>query len=456
MKLTDIYTLIIQRINLHHKRDRLYVQNVLLTFFFQGFSALASIFIIPLSLRFLNQELFGLWLVISSFFSWVAFSNLGLGNGLKFKLVSCFSLNNRKSGREYTSTTYLLTGILTLTVLLAFLIINHFMNWIDFFNASNIEKSDVEFSVYVCVIVFSLFLTVNNIDSILSADQKVGLLNVLSFIKNIIILVLLVCLPRFINQSLFAMCCIMLIPGLVVNILASVFFFSRHYRDIAPSIRSVNLSLSRGLVDVGGKFFIIQIAMVVLFSTDNIIITKLFSPSLVTPYNISLQYMGFASAIFFMILNPSMMAFAEAGILRDLAWIVKTLKRLVKLWVIFCCCLALMVAISPFVYRLWIGPEVEIPQRLTALMAVSASLTCWNSLFGSYNIGTGKLNLIMMLNIIIIVINIPLSIFFAGVMKMGPEGVILASILCMSLGAVLIPAQTYLILHEKADYFWNR
>ena len=43
-------------------------------------------------------------------------------------------------------------------------------------------------------------------------------------------------------------------------------------------------------MNIGLDFFIIQIASIILFSTDNFIITQLFGPEQVTPYNIALKY----------------------------------------------------------------------------------------------------------------------------------------------------------------------
>jgi O-antigen/teichoic acid export membrane protein len=233
-------------------------------------------------------------------------------------------------------------------------------------------------------------------------------------------------------------------------------FFRTKYRSIIPSIREIYFPFAGDLIKVGFKFFIIQIAMIILFTTDNIILTRLFDPSVVAPYNIAIQYMGYASAVFYLILNPSLSAFTEAHTKNDTIWIKNTISRLIIIWCFLFFVLIIMILISPAVYKIWLGNEITISQGLTTLMAIYTAVSAWNSIFGNYNSGIGKLQLTMILCIIIIIINIPLSIYLARDMAMGPNGVILASIICLMLGAVFSPLQTYLLVKGKAKGIWNK
>jgi hypothetical protein len=46
------------------------------------------------------------------------------------------------------------------------------------------------------------------------------------------------------------------------------------------------------IMGLGIRFFVIQIAGILLFSTGNIIISQLLGPEKVVPYNLSYQYFG--------------------------------------------------------------------------------------------------------------------------------------------------------------------
>lgn len=55
---------------------------------------------------------------------------------------------------------------------------------------------------------------------------------------------------------------------------------------------------------LGLKFFIIQIATVVLYETSNLIIAQLFGPAQVTPYNVAGKYFGIIPMVMGIIMTP--------------------------------------------------------------------------------------------------------------------------------------------------------
>jgi len=291
--------------------------------------------------------------------------------------------------------------------------------------------------------------------NILEADQNVGLIKIFPFLSNIAVIVSLIIARVFFQSSLLVLCIVILIPEIIVYITLNLVFFRKRYQAISPKLSEIDLPLGKVLIGMGFKFFIIQITMIIIYSTDNIIISQLFNPALVTPYNISFQYMGFAASFFFLLLSPSLAAFSEANIKNDDKWIIYTIKRLIFIWLFFCLGLLILVLFSPFAYHVWIGDRVIIPMTLTVLMAIHAAVQSWNNIFGSYVSGTGKLNVSIIIGIIISTLNIPLSIFLARDAGFGLNGVILGSILCISIISVVIPIQSYLIITRKARWIWN-
>ncbi|HPI90092.1 MAG TPA: hypothetical protein PK859_12380 [Spirochaetota bacterium] len=436
-------------------RDAIFLKNIILTLTFQIFASFSTIFITPLALGFINAERFGLWLVISSIFSWISLLNLGLGSGLRNKLAVYLSKKDYKLSQELVSTTYFFVSIIAFFVICFFIIAHNVINWSQLFNADCSLKDDLDVSIVICATSFTIRFIVNIILSIIEADQKVGLTKVFPCITNVIIVITLALVKYYSQPSLTILCLIMVIPEVAVYIIANLILFRTKYAIIAPSISGIKFRHAIDLMGIGLKFFIIQIAMIILFSTDNIIITRLFNPSIVTPYNVAMQYMGYASTIFYLLLSPSLSAFAEAHAHKDNVWIIKTLKRQIKLWVGLSLILFIMTVVSNEIYDFWIGPEIEIPITLTMLMALFTSLHSWNSIFGNYNTGIGKINMIMVICLVIIVINIPLSIYFATDLGLESRGVIFASIVCILLGSIFAPIQSYLLITGKARGLWN-
>lgn len=65
-----------------------------------------------------------------------------------------------------------------------------------------------------------------------------------------------------------------------------------------PRLYSVNLSSAYNMGKVGIKFFLIQIAGVLQFMSVNILISKFFSPEMVTPYQVAYRYTSLMLVIF--------------------------------------------------------------------------------------------------------------------------------------------------------------
>ena len=176
----------------------------------------------------------------------------------------------------------------------------------------------------------------------------------------------------------------MIVPQVLVLLGMNIFLFIKKYRRIHPSISAIQLSLGRDLTGLGIKFFIIQITWMIIFSTDNIIITELFGPHSVTPYNIAFQYTSIAAFVFSIILAPSWSAFTEAHTLNDKKWITKTIIRLMKIWAILVFGLLVLILISQPFYEIWIGKDLLIPKKLTILMAIFVAQTAFTSIFTHY------------------------------------------------------------------------
>jgi len=330
------------------------------------------------------------------------------------------------------------------------------VNWASLLNAPKELFNEFNQTIILCIAFFSVRLVLNLIINILAADQRIGLSRISNLLSNLLVLISIFLLKYFTQSSFLFLCMAMIIPQLLVLFGINIYFFLTKYRRIHPSISGIQLGLGKDLAGLGVKIFIIQVMGLIVFSTDNVIITKLFGPGAVTPYNIAFQYMSIATFVFSVILAPAWSAFTEAHTLNDKKWINKTITRLVKIWFVLLVGILIMLLFSEPFYKLWLGNKISIPKSLTTLMAVSISLTTINRIFAHYIFGVGKVDLILRISVFIGILNIPLSIFFANGLEMRTQGVIVATIICNFIWFVAISIQSHLLIHEKAKGIWSR
>ena len=60
--------------------------NTFLSLFFRGASILLSFILIPLTLKYIKPDVYGVWLTLTSLVGWIAMFDIGIANGLKNKL----------------------------------------------------------------------------------------------------------------------------------------------------------------------------------------------------------------------------------------------------------------------------------------------------------------------------------------------------------------------------------
>lgn len=84
------------------------------------------------------------------------------------------------------------------------------------------------------------------------------------------------------------------------------------YNFLRPSIKLFDRNELKPLFGLGIKFFFIQISAMIIFTTSNIIISQLFSPDKVTPFQIAYRYFCFTNIIFTLISVPLWSATTDA------------------------------------------------------------------------------------------------------------------------------------------------
>jgi len=439
-----------------HRRSVKAKKNIIASFALKGFSILVSFLLVPLTLNYLNATKYGLWLTISSIIGWFGFFDIGLGNGLRNKLAEAFALKDYKLAKTYVGTTYAILLLIISGVFLLFLFINPFLDWSKLLNTQPemaVELSSVALVVFTF---FALRFVLNLIGIILTSDQLPAVNNSFDLLGNLIALVAIYLITKFTHGSLLYVSLIYSAAPVLILIVASFYFFNGKYKFIKPDLKSVDFKYFKLLVDLGVKFFILQIASIIIFSTDNIIIAQILGPAEVTPYNIAFKYFGIPIMVFTIVLTPFWSAYTEAFTNGDLKWIKASLKGLIIIWFAVVMGVVFLLCISKYFYLMWVGDKVHVPFLLSVFMGLFAIISTWNNIFAYFINGIGKVTLQMYCGIIGMIINIPISIYFAKYLNMGSAGVILGTCFSIILGSIFIPIQCLQIIRGRANGVWSK
>lgn len=404
-----------------------------------------------MTLSYLNPYEYGIWLTLSSILTWVYIFDIGLGNGLRNKLTEALALKDLKLARIYVSTTFFSLLILVTTIYLLFLVLQPWMNWNLILN---VDTQKVQNLSSVVIIVFTFFcasFVFRFVGNIYMAYQQPAINDLLSLIANVVSLILIYLCTLFTEGSLEKIAIIYSAAPVLIFLLAYPVTFWK-LKEIRPSISWVRFGYLRELMSLGVQFFIIQIVCLVLFMTSNLIITQMFGPESVTPYNIAFKYFSLVNIGFTIIITPIWSAITDAYANKDLIWIRQTMRKLIGVWLAGIALTVIMVFISNYVYEIWIGDEVHIPFILSALCGLYVSISNWNNIFAYFINGVGKVRLQLYSSIISGVVFFPLAYCFGS--TLGIAGVLLALCVCLLPSAIWSPIQYWKIVTSKATGIW--
>jgi O-antigen/teichoic acid export membrane protein len=438
-----------------HERSIKVKINILASFLFKSINIAIYLLLVPLTLNYLDPIKYGIWLTLSSIVVWFEFFDIGLGNGLRNKFAEALTKNDKTLARIYVSTTYFILSIIVFFIYLLFLFMRPFLNWPKLLNAPPEMSMELDRLVFFILTFFCIQFVFKLIGTILIADQKIGVSSIFNVISNLLSLIIIYILTKTTSSSLIYIGIAMGLTPAIVLFVANIFFFSYDYRDYIPAIKFVKLKHARNLAGLGFKFFFIQISSILIFSSSNIIIAQIFGPAEVTSYNIVFKYFSVMTMAFSIILMPFWSAFTEAYHKQDIFWIKTNIKKLVKIWFIISIGISIMVIISKFVYRIWIGDAVHISFLLTLFMGLFSIINSWNSIFVSFLNGVGKIKLQVYFGVFVALMNIPASIFFAKYLNLGNAGVLLATCISLLPCTILWPMQYWKIINNQATGIWR-
>ena len=429
-------------------------KNIVFIAMLKGFSIAISIFLVPITIHYVNPTRYGIWLTLSSIVGWFYFFDIGLGNGLRNKFAEAIASGKTELARTYVSTTYAILTVIIAIVLLIFFCINPFLNWAKILNTPADMASELSILALIVFSFFCLEFVLQLVTIILTANQQPAKASLFGFLGNLISLCIIFLLTKTTSGNLIYLGTIFSITPVLVLVASSLWFYTHSYKQFAPSIKFVKFHFARDLMGLGIKFFVIQIAAIILYQTSNIIIAHLFGPEQVTPYNIAYKYFGVITMTFSIIMLPLWSAFTEAWTKKDITWIKNTVNKLILIWGLIAISVIIMFVFSTFIYRLWVGKEIKVPVSVSAVMAAYVVINGWCGIFSQFLNGVGKIKLQLYVGIVGALINIPIAIMLGK--HLGIYGVILSTVILGTINAVWSPIQYMKIINNKATGIWNK
>ena len=431
---------ILDKFSINGERSSNVSKNIIFLMLVRGLTMITSFFLVRVTYDFLGDKaVYGVWLTILSVLSWINYFDVGLGNGLRNKLAKSLSNGNKNEAKEYVSTSYIILEFFVIILIIIYSLISKFINWNQIFNINVVTKNKLNIVLFVLIIGYLLRFLLSLIKSVSYANQDAVVPAVILFFSNLLVVTTLYIFQILGFNGLLNLSIIYSIIFVFVFLFANIYLYSKKYRDIVPNVKYYSKEKISKIFNLGIKFFIIQIAALIIFTTDNMIITQVLGPEYVTNYQILFKLFNVFLIASSVILTPLWSAFTDAYTKNDYNWMKNILKKLILLMIPLIIAIVIVGFFSNDIIKLWLGESLDLSNSFIILMSVMILIRIWSNIFAFISNGISRMKVQFYTSIIAAVINIPLSVYFARYLKMGNNGVVLGSIFSLSLFAIFGP-----------------
>lgn len=402
---------------------------------------LGALLIVPFALDYLGPERYGVWLTISSFVGLLAFSDLGLGNGLLTAISKSQGRNDEPATKSYVASGFLMLSGAAVALAAAFMIVWSTVDWARVFNlTSEPDALEAGAAVVALVAVFIVAIPLRITEKVQWALQEGYTAGVWQFIGAAIgILGILATIWLGGDLRYFALA---LVGGPLIAAGANwVVTFGGRHRWIRPRWSCVSARSIRELLRLGAMFFGLQIAVAVAFASDNLVVAQLLGPEHVPQLAVPLQMFAVLSVTVSLMLTPLWPAYGESIGRGDYAWVRKTLRRSMRgSLAVTVLGSALLLSVGPWLIGVWAGPEIKPEASLLWALAFLTVLTAFGNSIAMFLNGAGKVRIQLIAATLMATTALVMKIVLAP--SYGVAGVVWATVASYSV-FIVVPLSAY-------------
>lgn len=437
------------------ERTVLIKKNIMASSLLRVISILISLMVVPATINYINAERYGIWLTLSSIIAWLSYFDFGFAHGFRNKFAESVAKNDHILARKYVSTTYAVLAMIFTALMLLTSMANKFINWSSILNVDpnlNVELT----SVFQILIIFFCINIVAEVFSImLIASQRPAVSAAIKTGGNFISLIAIIILTYTTKGNLeYLAIAFSGIPCLLTIIVSFIVFSKGKYKKYAPSFKHVDLSLTKGIIGMGGQFFLIMISMLLIFQFTNIIISRELGPESVTIYNVTYKIFSIAEMVIMIVLTPIWSAYTDAYTRKDFDWMKRSAAKLEKMGLMTFPLLTLLTIISPFVFDIWLGNEVQTSIYVSAAIAFFVFCKIMGNIYMYQINGTGKVRIQLITYSIIAIFSIPIMVYCSR--QWGLVGIVTAPSLAFFAQFIICRIQLKMLISQTATGLWNK
>jgi len=437
-----------------NERYRRVVMSALASAVAKGISILTLLVSVPLTVNYLGLERYGLWMTLSSMVALLGFADLGMGNGLLNAISDAHGRESTEEAGEYVSSAFFTLAGLAVILVVLFALIYPLLPWQRIFNITSAQASaEIGPSVIVFTVCSLLSIPLGIVQRVQIGYQEgfvnslwQGAGNILSLLCLLLVVYLRLGLPWLV---------LALVGSPVITLFFnSVVLFGMRRPWLRPRWSRITGSAAKRIFHTGILFFVLQIAVALAFSSDNIIITQILGLEMVAKYAVPARMFSVIPMISAMIVSPLWPAYGESITRGETNWVRKTLVRSLVGVLTFSSTLSLvLIYYGDEIVKRWVGPEVMPSSVLLLGLGLWTVLLCTGNAISMFLNGINAMKFQAFISILLAITAILFKIILTQ--SVGIPGIVwgtaIAYIVCIFIPyLVYVPKKLAFAMKSKA------
>ena len=327
-----------------------------------------SLLSVSVSVRSLGDTAFGVVATLGTVIGLAGFADLGLGLGLMTRLAQSFGEDDQSQLKPLVSSALAFLGALGALVAVAGSVSIFVLPWDVLLGSPDLSRSEINASVVIFAVSVGLAIPASIGQRVLLGSQQGSTAYTWNLAASIAQFGAVLIVASW-NGPVWAFVVATIFIPVLVSCVQSVWVLKRT-AQLRPERRHISRDAARNLLQVGGLFFALNLAVAAAYQSDTLIVSSVLRASSAAVFVIVLRMFSAASGLVAASLGQFWPAMVEALAHGDLEW---TRRRFRQVLVISTLSLAAMagvlIALGRPIARFWVGDTLVPPLSLLVAFA---------------------------------------------------------------------------------------
>jgi O-antigen/teichoic acid export membrane protein len=406
-------------------------------------TAAVSFIVLPITVRYLGNEGYGLMTTITAVVGWLQFTSMGLGLGLQNALTDEAAKGDTQAQKELVSTTVFSLGGITIVLLVGGLIVFPHIEWQRVFPPTTSRfTAEIPWTVLVVFFGFVSTIMLGFVGPIYAARLELHIANIQTLVTSVLTLLGTFVAVHYRWGLLGVVVCTIGVTAAMQWGFALWTLYGRGIAELRPALTKVTRSAAGQIYTNGFNFLILQICSIAFFQIDAFLIVRFLTVDQVTPYSVAQKVFLQMDGLFGVVTGSLWAAYGNAKAQGDYGWIHRTHGKMIRVFLLFYGGISLfMILFGHHLLTWWVGAPAAPATILITGVAIYFCARSWTALHAMLLNG---LNVIrpQVWNLVLTAI-LALTLDIILVTRLGPLGLAVGGFIAFALsGAWYLPYLT--------------